>query len=71
MPPLATYNYVFPALRGIQAGREFFVAMCPMKLVPKIFSFDGGDVPPELRAQRVLNKARIPEIARYLVSNPA
>jgi DNA sulfur modification protein DndB len=65
-----TYNYVFPALRGIQAGREFFVAMCPMKLVPKIFSFDGGDVPAQLRAQRVLNRARVPEIARYLVANP-
>ena len=65
-----SYNYVFPALRGIQAGREFFVAMCPFKLVPKIFSFDGGDIPPELRAQRVLNKARIPEIARYIVANP-
>ncbi len=64
------YNYSFPALRGIQAGREFYVAMCPMKLVPKIFTFDGGEVPPELRAQRVLNKARIPEIARYITSNP-
>ncbi len=63
-------TYVFPAVKGIQAGREFFVAMCPMKLVPKIFSFDDGDIPSALRAQRVLNKARIPEIARYIVSNP-
>jgi DNA sulfur modification protein DndB len=62
--------YVFPAVRGIQAGREFFVAMCPMKIVPRIFSFDGGDVPSTLRAQRILNKARIPEIARYIVNNP-
>lgn len=64
------YNYTFPALRGVQAGREFYVAMCPMKLVPKIFSFDEGDIPAELRAQRVLNRARVPEIARYIVSNP-
>jgi len=69
-PTTDTYNYTFPALRGIQAGREFYVAMCPMKLVPKIFSFDGGDIPAELRAQRVLNRARIPDIARYIVSNP-
>lgn len=68
--PEAAYIYSFPALRGVQAGREFFVAMCPLKLVPKIFSFDGGDVPDELRAQRVLNRARIPEIAHYLVANP-
>ena len=68
--PSDTYNYSFPALRGVQAGREFYVAMCPMRLVPKIFSFDGGDIPAELRAQRVLNRARIPEIARYIVANP-
>ncbi|MDG6912451.1 MAG: DNA sulfur modification protein DndB [Nitrososphaerota archaeon] len=68
--PSDPYNYSFPALRGIQAGREFYVAMCPMKLVPKIFTFDGGEVPPELRAQRVLNKARIPEIAKYITTNP-
>ena len=67
---LETFNYVFPALRGVQAGREFYVVMCPMKLIPKIFSFDEGDIPAELRAQRVLNKARIPEMASYLVSYP-
>ncbi|MDG6909772.1 MAG: DNA sulfur modification protein DndB [Nitrososphaerota archaeon] len=63
-------SYVFPAVRGIQAGREFFVAMCPMRLVPRIFSFDDKDIPPEMRAQRVLNKARVPEITRYIVNNP-
>jgi DNA sulfur modification protein DndB len=63
-------SYSFPAVRGVLAGREFFVAMCPMKLVPRIFSFDDGDIPSELRAQRVLNKARVPEIARYILSNP-
>jgi DNA sulfur modification protein DndB len=69
-PPQSGNSYVFPAVRGIQAGREFFAAMCPMKLVPRIFSFDGGDIPVELRAQRVLNKARIPEIAKYILENP-
>lgn len=45
--------------------------MCPMKVIPKIFVFDEAEVvPPELRAQRVLNRARIPEIASYLVDNP-
>ena len=65
-----SYNYTFPALKGIQAGREFYVAMCPLKLVPRIFIFEGGDVPAELRAQRTLNKARVPEIARYITQNP-
>jgi len=44
--------------------------MCPLKLIPKIFLFDEEEIPTELRAQRTLNRARIPEIARYVVENP-
>lgn len=65
-----SFFYTFSALRGIQAGREYFLAMCPLKLIPKIFLFDEDELPPELRAQRSLNRARIPEIAQYLVENP-
>ncbi|MDM8752262.1 DNA sulfur modification protein DndB [Morganella morganii] len=64
------YCYSFPAVRGIQAGRAFYIATCPMRIIPKIFSFDESEVPPELRAQRILNKARIPEMVRYLLDNP-
>ena len=53
----------------MQAGTEFYVAMCPMRLLPKIFVFDEEDVPPHLRAQRTLNRARVPEIAKYFVEN--
>lgn len=63
------YNHSFPALKGSQAGSDFYVAMCPMGLIPKIFRFDDEEVPPELRAQRVLNRNRVPEIANYLVEN--
>lgn len=35
-----SFSYVFSALRGIQAGREYFVAMYPLRLIPKIFLFD-------------------------------
>src|SRR5258708_17081812 len=65
-----SFTYVFSALKGVQAGREYFVAMCPLQLIPKIFVFYGGELPPELRAQRVLNRSRVPEKARYLVENP-
>jgi DNA sulfur modification protein DndB len=63
------YSYTFPALRGTQAGREYYVAMCPLKLLPRIFLFDEASLPPELRAQRVLNTVRIPDIARYITEN--
>lgn len=65
-----SFSYVFSALRGIQAGRDYYVAMCPLKLIPKIFLFDEDEIPAELRAQRALNRARVPEIARYLIENP-
>lgn len=59
----------FAAVRAIQAQRAYFVTACPLGLVPEILSFDAPDLPPQLRAQRVLNKARIPQIAHYLTSN--
>lgn len=65
----ADFCFTFPSIRGIQAGREYYVSMCPLKLIPKLFHFDDESVLPEVRAQRVLNKARIPEIARYILDN--
>ncbi|MBL6791370.1 MAG: DNA sulfur modification protein DndB [Methylophilaceae bacterium] len=64
-----TFEYTFPAIRGIQAGREYYITMCPLRLIPKIFLFDEEELSPEVRAQRILNRARIPEIARYIVNN--
>lgn len=67
---LASFNYLFPAIRGIQAGHEYYSIMCPMRLIPKLFQFNEEELPPELRAQRVLNKARIPQMVRYIIENP-
>ncbi|MFI1884694.1 DNA sulfur modification protein DndB [Streptomyces jumonjinensis] len=72
VPPRTStgFEYVFPAIRGIQAGREFYVSMCPLRLIPKIFIFDEDELPPELRAQRLLNKARLPALSKYILDNP-
>lgn len=67
---VAGFEYAFPAIRGIQAGREYYVSMCPLRLLPKLFLFNEDEMVPELRAQRQLNKARLPELARYVVENP-
>lgn len=66
----ATFNYSFPALRGIQSGKEYYVVMVPLKLIPRIFLFDEEEIPPEYRAQRTLNRSRVPEIANYILDNP-
>jgi DNA sulfur modification protein DndB len=67
---MAAFEYVFPSIRGVQAGREYYVSMCPLRLIPRLFLFDEEELNPKLRAQRMLNKQRIPEIARYIVRNP-
>jgi len=62
--------YSFDALRGVQASREFYVAMCPLKIIPKLFIFNEEEVSPQFRAQRILRDSRIPSIANYIVNNP-
>ena len=66
----ASFNYVFTALRGIQAGREYYSVMCPLSLIPKFFLFDEKELPPTLRAQRQLNRSRVPTISRYILDDP-
>lgn len=66
------FGYSFPAIRGVQASREYYTSMCPLRLIPKIFYFDEAEaeLSPEMRAQRTLNRTRVPEIAAYILSNP-
>tara|TARA_R110000765_G_scaffold54784_1_gene109039 strand:- start:1071 stop:2156 length:1086 start_codon:yes stop_codon:yes gene_type:complete len=66
----SNYCYSFPAIRAIQAGKPFYIATCPLRIIPKIFMYDEEEVPVELRAQRTLNKGRIPEMTRYLLDSP-
>lgn len=63
--------YSFAAIRGIQASRAFYVAMVPLKTLERLFRYDEEELPAQLRAQRALNKGRIPGIARYIVENPS
>ena len=60
----------FPVIRGVQAGHEYYVAMWTLRTLKQISIFDEQELPPELRAQRTLNKARVPEIANYVLDNP-
>lgn len=58
------------AIRGVQAGREFYVAMCSLGTIANIYrSSRIDDLEPDLRAQRKLQESRIPEISSYLENN--
>jgi len=76
---IPSFEYVLPVIRGIQAGREYYVSMCPVRFIPKLFAMPEAvrfatiaseEVPPEMRARRMSNKTRVPEIARYILDNP-
>ena len=59
----------FEAIKGSQAGSDFYIAMCTLKAVSKIFTFQDADIPPLQRAQRVLRKSRVPHIRDYMLQN--
>lgn len=60
----------FPAMKGRMGMRDYYVAMVKLKLVPKMFQFkDWAELPPEQRAQRVIQKGRIPELTQYILQN--
>lgn len=63
------FSYRFPAVKGIQAGREYYISMVPMKLLSRLFPSEEEIVLPEHRAQRRINEARIPEIKKYILEN--
>lgn len=59
-----------PALRGTMGGRTYYTISLAMAEVPRLFRFnDWEQATPELRAQRVLNRSRVPDIAKYMLDN--
>lgn len=63
------FSYSFPAVKGVQAGREYYITMVPLKLLSKLFPSEDDIVAPEHRAQRRINETRIPEIKKYILEN--
>lgn len=63
------FTYRFPAVRGIQAEREYYISMVPLRILPKLFPSEDEIILPEFRAQRRINEARIPEIKSYILDN--
>ncbi len=63
------FIYRFPVVKGIQAKREYYIGMVPLKMIPRLFPLDDEYVLPEYRAQRRLNTTRIPVISKYILDN--
>lgn len=63
------YTYKFPVVKGIQAGREYYIAMVPLKMLGRLFPNEDEYVLPEYRAQRRISENRIPVIKKYILNN--
>lgn len=61
----------FDAVRGFQAGKEFYNAMCSFATIYHHFKYnDDPQIPADLKAQRKLRENRVPEIGNYILNNP-
>jgi DNA sulfur modification protein DndB len=59
-----------PVLRGTIGGRQYYSLLISLSEIPHLFKFNDWDqCTPELRAQRVLNRARVPDITKYILEN--
>jgi DNA sulfur modification protein DndB len=67
---MESFYYTLPAVSGTQADRKYYIAMCPLALIPRLFPIETDGIRPELQLQRIVNRGRIPEIVRYLTDNP-
>lgn len=63
------FVYRFPVVKGIQAKRNYYIGMVPLKMISRLFPSDEEYVLPEFRAQRRLNTSRIPVISKYILDN--
>ncbi|MSU50770.1 MAG: DNA sulfur modification protein DndB [Opitutus sp.] len=60
----------FPAMQATLGQRTYYACVMKLTAIPKMFTFtDWIEFTPEDREQRVLNKKRIPDIARYILDN--
>src|SRR5213593_88764 len=60
----------FPAMVGQIGQRTYYSCLMKLNAVPKMFTFrDWVEFTPEDREQRILNKKRVPDIAKYILDN--
>jgi DNA sulfur modification protein DndB len=60
----------FPAMQGTMGQRTYYACLMKLNAIPKMFTFrDWAEFTAEEREQRILNKKRVPDIAKYVLEN--
>ena len=55
-----------PAIRGIQAGRPFYIALCPTKFIPRLIPQDSPETAQDNCFGRAADRGRSQDIAQGL-----
>jgi DNA sulfur modification protein DndB len=59
-----------PAIRGVQGGRPFYIALCPIRFIPRLIPVEPPGALQESPLRRAADRGRSQQIARYLAGNP-
>src|SRR6266487_123527 len=60
----------FPAMEATIGKKKYYATTMALSEIPRFFKFnDWEQADPSMRAQRVLNTARVPEITKYILDN--
>ena len=63
-------EFSIPAVRGTQAGHAFYTAMCPIRLLPRLFPVGVDQTTSDTQQSfRKVNRARVREIAKNIVAH--
>ena len=63
-------EFNIPVVRGFQSGHAFYTAMCPIRLLPKLFPVGVDESTSEtLQSFRRVNIARVRDIAKKVVNH--
>ena len=67
---MARPEFSIPAVRGTQAGHAFYTAMCPIRLLPRLFPVGVDQTTSDAQQSfRKVNRARVREIAKNIVAH--
>ena len=58
--------YVFPALRGRQGKHDYYILLCPLHLIPRVFFFDEAQVPTQWQPRSPLDSAKVQKLVSFL-----
>jgi DNA sulfur modification protein DndB len=65
---MSDFEIRLPAIRGVQAGRPFYIALCPARFLSRLISSEQSK---EGAFAREADRALVQDIAQYLASNPS